>query len=100
MAEMAKVKLALRALDDVLDEMPAHIGKLRESSGLNPVELELEFTGSIGIDKEGGVDVGGGATGSLTEIAAGGVPVTLKAGWASKFDNQGGAAWKLRVKFG
>jgi hypothetical protein len=97
---MAKVKLALRALDEVLDDLPTHIKKLKESSGLSPVSLELEFSGSVAIDKDGGVDAGGETTGSLTELAAGGVPVSLKAGFGSRWDNQGGAGWKLALKFG
>ena len=95
---MAKVKLALRALDDVLDDLPDHITKLRTSSGLNPTLIELEFTGSIALDKEGGVDVGGEATANIVEVAAG-VPVSVKAGFGSKWDNQGGASWRLAVKF-
>ena len=97
---MAKVKAALRALDDVLDDLPEHISKLRTSSGLDPTSIELEFSGSIAIDKEGGVDVGGDASANVVEVASGGVPVSIKAGFGSKWDNQGGAGWKLAVKFG
>lgn len=97
---MAKVKMALRALDDVLDDLPGHIQRLREASGLNPTLIELDFSGSIAVDKDGGVDVGGEASGSITEIAAGGGPVTIKAGFGSKWDNQGGSGWKLVVRFG
>lgn len=98
---MAKVRLALRALDDVLDDLPEHIAKLRTSSGLNPTSIELEFSGSIAIDRDGGVDVGGEASApDALDIATGGVPVSIKAGFGSKWDNQGGAGWKLAVKFG
>ena len=96
---MAKVKLALRALDDVLDGMPEHITKLVASSGLKVTELELAFTGSVNIDRDGGVDIGGEASANAVEIAAG-VPLTVKAGFASKWDNQGAVTWTLRAKFG
>ena len=97
---MAKIKLALRALDEVLDQLPDHIAKLAASSGLKPVDIELEFTGSIAVDKDGGLDAGGEASGSVTEIASGDSPVTIRAGFGSKWDNQGGTGWKIRVKFG
>lgn len=102
---MAKVKLALKALDQVLDDLPDHLAKLREKSGLVPLELELEFTGSINIDRDGGVDVGAEAEAEapdVLQIASGGVPLRVKgsAGFGSKWDNTGSVNWKLRARFG
>ncbi len=96
---MAKVKAALKALDAVLDDLPTHIASLGTSSGLKCTLIELEFTGSLAIDKEGGVDAGG-ETANVLEVASGGAPVSIKAGFGSKWDNTGGASWKLAVKFG
>ena len=96
---MAKIKAALKALDRVLDDLPAHIEKLRDKSGLKVVELDLEFSGSIDIDRDGGLDLGGEASADAVSIAAG-VPLAIKASVGSKWANQGAADWKLRVRFG
>ena len=101
---MAKVKLALRALDDILDDLPAHITKL-ETAGQKVTGLDLEFSGSISIDRDGGIGADVEASANAMALAAGGVPVTIKAGAGSKWDNQGVVNWKVnvrteRVKFG
>ena len=98
---MAKVKLALKALDEVLDGLPDHIAKLKAARGSDdPPTIELELWGSIAIDKDGGVDVGGDASApNIVDVTTGGVPVSVKAGFGSKWDNQGGAGWKIGVKF-
>lgn len=92
---MAKVKLALRAFQEVIDALPDQIARVRTASGLNPTAIELEF--SLAIDKDGGLDTGIEASADAVSIATG-APVAIKAGFGSKWDNQGGV--KVRLTFG
>jgi len=92
---MAKVKLALRAFQEVIDALPDQIARVRTASGLNPTAIELEL--SLAIDKDGGLDIGGEASGNVVELAGVGAPVSVKAGFGSRWDNQGGV--KVRLTF-
>lgn len=96
---MSKIAAALNAIDNVLDELPEHIRKLKESSGLKPLSIDLKFTGSIDIDKKGGADAGLEASANIVEAATG-VPVSLKAGVRAGYDNQGAVDWEVLVRFG
>ena len=93
---MAKVKLALKAFEEVLAALPDQIAKVREASSLDPTAIEIEM--SLAIDRDGGLDVGGEASGNVLEVAGAGVPVSVKAGFGSKWDNQGGM--RVRLTFG
>lgn len=94
---MAKVKFALRALDQVLDDLPDHISRL-EAAGQKVIGVDLEFSGSINIDRDGGIGADVEASANAMALAAGGVPVSVKAGAGSRWDNTGKIDWKVNFR--
>lgn len=93
---MAKVKAALRALDEVLDGLPDHLERLRAKTGREVRDIEIEFSGSLNLNRDGGIGADVEASADALALATG-APVTVKAGAGSKWDNQGTVKWRVRV---